>query len=583
VSPDDWSARVTDHLGALYPDADLEALTDAVVAAVGALEPAAADTEMAVAERWSQADTILIAYGDSVVDGNSGPDGNRAPLAVLTELVRRLDGAFSVVHLLPFHPSSSDRGFAVVDFEEVDPQLGTWTDLDALGEAAGLMLDLVCNHVSTQSSWFRQFLDGETPGCDYFVTLDADADVSEVVRPRSLPLREVFETNDGPRGVWCTFGRDQADLDYANPEVLLEMLRVIDTYLSHRARFLRLDAVAYLWKQLGTPCIHLPQTHEVVRLWHTLLTRRAPGAALITETNVPDAENRSYFGVGDEAHLVYNFSLPPLVVDAVLHERADHLRTWLATAARPPQGCTFVNFLTSHDGIGLRPAEGLLPGVDIDDLVAITERRGGLWSTYDTSWGPKPYELDISLWDLLGGASSVDDGLVAQRFVCAHAIMAGLAGIPAVYINTLFAQGNDRAAAEASGVFRDISRARLQFHEVTDRFTSDDGPKGRATRALLHLLRTRGAHPAFHPDAPQRILTTSGPVLAFERTGANGQRIVAVHNCSAAPVALDLDVMEPGGSRGRPWRDLIEGTLVGLDETWTLTPYRSLWLTPSAD
>ncbi len=575
MSPDGWSARVADHLGVLYPGADLEILTGSVLAAVGPSGPTAADSAVLGGEHWSQTDAILIAYGDSVVDGR------RVPLAVLTDLVRRLDGAFSTVHVLPFHPSSSDRGFAVVDFGEVDPQLGTWSDLDALGDAASLMLDLVCNHVSTQSRWFQQFLDGETPGRDYFVALDADADVSAVVRPRSLPLRQVFDTSDGPRGVWCTFSRDQADLDYANPDVLLEMLRVIDTYLDHRARFLRLDAVAYLWKQLGTPCIHLPQAHEVVRLWHTLLERRAPGAALITETNVPDAENRSYFGGGDEAHLVYNFSLPPLVVDALLHERADHLRTWLTTATRPPHHCTFVNFLTSHDGIGLRPAEGLLPPADIDDLVAITERRGGLWSTYDTPEGPKPYELDISLWDLFGGASSVDDGLVGQRFLCAHAIMAGIAGIPAVYINTLFAQGNDRAAAEASGVLRDISRARLHFHAVTERLTSDDGPEGRATRALLHLLRTRGAHPAFHPDAPQRILTTSGAVLAFERTGAERQRVVAVHNCSAVPVALDLDVTELGGARNRPWRDLIEGTLVDLDEPWVLSPYRSVWLTPT--
>jgi sucrose phosphorylase len=486
-----------------------------------------------------------------------------------------------VVHVLPFSPSSSDRGFSVIDYTSVDPGLGTWGDIESLAATVDLMADLVCNHTSADSSWFRQFVANEPLGRDYFITVDAHADTSTVVRPRTLPLIQAVQTQAGPRHVWCTFSHDQADLDYSNPDVLLEMLRVLDLYITAGARFIRLDAVAYLWKQLGTPCIHLPQTHEVIRLWRTLLHQRASHVGLITETNVPVEENLSYFGTGDEAHLIYNFTLPPLVIDALLRGRSDHLTSWMQAMPPAPEGCAYLNFLASHDGIGLRPAAGLLSQGEINGLVATTEASGGLHGTYTTPDGPLPYELNIALWDLLSGtATNPADGAQVDRFVCAHAIMFGLAGIPALYVNSLFAQPSDADGAAASGVRRDINRSGVELGAALALLEDPTTAQGEAIARLLGLLGTRGAQSAFHPNANQSAIDLGKHLVGFRRSAADGvQTILAISNCTAHDVTVAFNDL-PALDAATPWHDLIAGGLIDLAARGlVLTPYQTVWMT----
>ncbi len=568
--------RVRDHIEVLYPGHDHQALSERALDAIG-IGPSGAD-EGSVADhepggsRWDASDAVLITYADSVVDGD------RPPLAVLADVAARVGDALPVFHVLPFFPSSSDRGFAVIDHTEVDPEFGDWDDVSRLGDRVELMVDLVCNHVSTLSPWFRQFLAAEAPGSGYILAADDGVDVSMVVRPRPHPLLQVFETATGARQVWCTFGRDQADLDYHNPDVLLEMLSVVDLLLTRGARILRLDAVAYLWKEPDTQCIHLRGTHEVVRLLRSLLDARAPKALIVTETNVPDVENRSYFGSGNEAHLVYNFSLPPLLVHAILTGHAETLGAWLGGLPPAPSGCTYFNFVASHDGVGLRPAEGLLPRSEIDRLVDLTEKRGGLWGSYSTAEELRPYELNIALWDLFSApaGSAAPDGLVVERFLCAHAIVLQLAGIPAVYVNNLFAEPGDRAAADASGIARDITRSRLSLSTVAARLGDTETSQGRASASLLGMLRARASQSAFHPDADQRVLVAAGPLLAMERIAPDGsQRLVAVTNFSSEPLAFAGAEMgvEPGDV------DVLGGGVVAGDGIVELAPYQTAWLT----
>jgi len=120
-------------------------------------------------------------------------------------------------------------------------------------------------------------------------------------------------------------------------------------------RIARLDAVAFLWKELGTNCLHLPETHELVKLFRDVCEIVAPRAIILTETNVPHAENVSYFGQGDEAHMVYQFSLPPLLLHAFITGNGQYLTHWASGLEPPPAGCTFFNFTASHDGVGVRP------------------------------------------------------------------------------------------------------------------------------------------------------------------------------------------------------------------------------------
>ncbi len=153
------------------------------------------------------------------------------------------------------------------------------------------MGDLVVNHCSSRSIWFENYKQCKHPGKDYFVTVDDDFDISNVVRPRTSPLLREVETFEGKKKVWCTFSHDQVDLNYENPDLLWEMIKTIKLYLDYGVRIFRLDAVAFLWKESGTTSIHLKQTHEMVRLFRTLIEHHSEDAIIITETNVPNAEN----------------------------------------------------------------------------------------------------------------------------------------------------------------------------------------------------------------------------------------------------------------------------------------------------
>ncbi len=550
-------ARVLRHIERIWGSED-ETIADLFIDAIGITDDIAPPQA-----RFSERDVALITYGDSILGGDS------SPLAALTTLVSGdLARAFNTVHVLPFSPYSSDRGFSVIDYRAVDENLGTWEDMDRLAGHVDLMFDLVLNHVSAESEWFLQFIADEPPGNEFIKTGDAGWDLSEVVRPRSLPLLTEFETAVGKQLVWTTFSEDQVDLDWSNPNLVAEMLSIIGLYIDRGARLLRLDAVAYIWKVPGTTSIHLPETHEMVKLLHTLLEARAPNVAIITETNVPDRENRTYFGEGDEAHLIYNFTLPPLAIDAVLHGRSDRLCDWITSAAEPPPGTTLFNFLASHDGIGVRPAEGNLSTEEIAKLVELTHERGGMHGTYDRAGEPFPYELNISFPDLFGG---VDDPLMADRIILLHTIVLALAGVPAIYVNSLMGTTNNYAGVEADGVRRTINRGRIQLDDVPS--IAGDSWQSRIYRGLIERATLRRQHGAFHPEGAQTLQDLDG-VLAIHRSAPRGSHAgesnVSVYcNMTNEPRAIPLDHRATCLLTGAS----IEGEL-------TLDPYASAWLVP---
>lgn len=548
--------QVEAHLHKIYAAEIVTSdLIDQVISAIGIV----AQQEPAL-RRFDADEVVLITYGDTI------RDGVRAPLAVLDEFLHTyLGDVISSVHVLPFFVSSSDGGFSVVDYRQVAPALGDWSDIERLATGRNVMVDLIVNHASAQSDWFGQFLAGEAPGRDFFVTATPDDDLSAVVRPRTHPLLKSVEVCGEERWVWATFSHDQIDLNFVNPEVLVEFCRIIDFYIDHGATRLRLDAIAYLWKQIGTSSIHLPQTHEVVKLFNTLLAARAPEVLLVTETNVPHAENVSYFGESDEAHVVYNFTLVPLVLHTLLAESSTAITAWLSGLDATPAGTTYLNFLASHDGMGLRPAEGLLSDEQIDALVEAAEATGGSWSAYATPAGDRPYELNASLADVLAGR----DLTHVERFLCAHAIMLGLPGIPAIYVHSLLASPGDHLAARESGVKRDVNRSWVTLVDAAARAASS-GPAGQAFQGLCELVRVRRAQPAFSPGAAFRALDLGEHLVAFERTGS-GQTIVALSNVSSAEVRVELGRVAAGAAN-----DLLTGE--SFSSTITLAPWQTMWL-----
>ncbi len=525
---------------------------------------------------WDQRDVWLITYGNSI------ERAGEPPLQTLYRFVsQRLANLISGIHVLPFFPYSSDDGFAVIDYREVDPVLGDWDDIKALASEYDLMADLVINHASSQSQWFKDFLAGREPENDFFYTAPPNADISQVVRPRSSPLLVPVQTADGERHVWCTFGPDQVDLNFANPDVLLEFVRIVRFYLEQGVRIFRLDAVAFLWKQPGTPSIHLRQTHELIRLLRLLVEQRAPNAIIVTETNVPNRDNLTYFGNGNQAHLIYNFSLPPLLIHTLISGDCRHLKTWQMSMPPAQDGTAYLNFIASHDGVGLRPAEGLLSETEFERLLQTMQSFGGQVSMRTGPDGnAHPYEINISLYDALKGTS--DDGpdqWQMDRFIAAHTIMLGLEGIPALYIHSLLGTENDQEGVQATGRNRSINRHRWNDDALHAALQEPTNRHRRVFERLAAILNIRRAQPAFAPNATQFTMHFGLQIFAFWRQSIDRrQSIFCINNISKEPQVIQLAEINLIGTDR--WVDLISDNEVELSQAeLMLAPYQSVWLT----
>lgn len=494
----------------------------------------------------SERDALLITYGDQVREPGT------TPLRILCRFLEaHATEAVTGVHVLPFYPYSSDDGFSVIDYYAVEAGLGTWDDISELGRRFDLMVDAVFNHVSAESAWFQGFLRGDARYRDWFITVDGDPDLSQVVRPRALPLLTTFQTATGQRQVWTTFSADQVDVNAKEPDLLLALVDVLLFYVERGARFIRLDAIAYLWKEIGTPCIHLPQTHRVVQLMRSVLDRVAPEVMLITETNVPHRDNVSYFGAGrDEAQLVYNFALPPLVLHSLVTGSATALSHWAASLELPSDAVTFLNFLASHDGIGINPVRGILTDAEIDALVDRAVAHGGFVSYKRNPDGSKsPYELNVNYFDALTDPASTEPVSVqVARFLVAHAIMLAMPGMPGIYFHSLFGSRGDRAGAERSGIPRRINRQRLARGDLERELANPSSLRARTLHGLTSLLQRRRASPAFHPAGRFEVLKGDPRVMAVRRFSPDGhETMLCLHNVSEEPAAaagLDLAAYE---------------------------------------
>jgi len=570
--------RLRAHLSQLYGKEALPRILSRVDLLAGRYGVGTCPDEHCGRTLWDQRDAVLITYGDMV--RVAGEPSLRSLSRFLHE---HLDDALSAVHVLPFFPYSSDDGFAVIDYRQVDGALGDWDDIRALSadDRYRLMVDLVINHVSSQSAWFRNFANGVAPERHYFIVVEPDTDLSAVTRPRTSPLLRPVQTPSGERLVWATFGHDQIDVDFSNPDVLFEFLDILLFYVHHGARIIRLDAIAYLWKEIGTDCIHREQTHLVVKTLRDVLDLLAPGIVLLTETNVPHAENVGYFGAGSEAHMVYQFSLPPLLLHALETGQSRYLTDWIAGLEPPPPGCTFFNFTASHDGIGLRPLEGLLPDTELNALMERMRQKGGRVSRRENPDGSQtPYELNITYFDALSFPGEAGTELGIARFLCSQTILLSLQGMPGIYFNSLVAAPNWPEGVRETGRVRTINRRKWEWAELEHWLADATRPAGRVFVEYRRLLGIRRQQAAFHPDGPQRALPFPAGLFGVERTAPDGsERISVVANLTAEsaevlPQAIDYRFAQ------RRWHELIQdwsciGTELGVIR---LAPYQVVWL-----
>ncbi|WP_309396096.1 alpha-amylase family glycosyl hydrolase [Cerasicoccus maritimus] len=531
--------------------------------------------------RWTENDVFLITYADMVQSQQS------TPLATLKRFAtEHLKGAISTVHILPFYPWSSDDGFSVIDYREVKEDYGDWKDVENLGDEFKLMFDLVCNHCSSQSPWFRDFLIGISPASEYFVEMDPETDLSAVVRPRTSPLLTKTTTRDGDAYVWTTFSADQVDLNWKNPDLLFEFLDILMVYISHGATTVRLDACAFMWKEVGTDCLHLPQTHEIIKLMRDFCELVAPEVLIITETNVPHDENVSYFGRNDEAHMVYNFSLPPLLLHALLTNSSKYLTKWAKKLEFPDPGeGTFFNFTASHDGVGVRPLQGLLPQKEFDKLIHSVEQSGAHVSKRTLPDGSQsPYELNITYFSALSGRHD-SDGTGAARFLCSQAVALAFKGVPAVYFHSLVATPNYHEGVEQTGAPRTINRRKYDEQELMDLLGDKSRKQGKVFRKYLQMLRRRTNYPAFHPDGDQKIIDAGPNLFALERTSPRkNQTVFCVFNFSDEEQTVvnpkDTELLK----KAKKFYDILSGkTHSDGSRGIKLAPYQAMWLVPRVE
>ena len=514
----------------------------------------------------ASAEAILICYGDGVQRSDA------MPLQALAQFAGTyLDGVVSGIHILPFFPSSSDDGFAVVDYERVRTDLGDWPDIQHLAKDFDLMVDLVINHCSREHVWFTDYITNAAPGKDYFHEQEPNPELHQVLRPRNSPLLTEVHTREGVKRVWTTFSEDQVDVNFANPDVLMEFARILFFYARNGARYIRLDAIAYLWKRLGTTCMSLPETHMVVRILRGLIDVQGIPLTLVTETNVPHEENVSYFGEGNEAHWVYQFSLAPLLLYSYLLGDARALVSWTQGLTPAPNGCSYFNFIASHDGIGLRPLEGLLDDADIEQLIDVVHQRGGFASMRSTPTGEeRVYELNIALFSAFGG--SVDD---VDAYVAAHQLLIAYQGVPGLYLNALLGSLNDVKQMEITGRTRSINRGSWRADEVSERLADPESLHAVIFSRLSQSLKSRAQQRAFAPTAQQKFVQGGKDHLMFLRFDET-QRILIVASFSAQPQQIDW----PAASMALPGtaNDLLTGAHHSTAQPMALAPHQVLWL-----
>ncbi|HBI5945585.1 TPA: sugar phosphorylase [Listeria monocytogenes] len=459
----------------------------------------------------SEKNVYLIAYGDSIFEKN------KHPLQTLNEFLQEYaQDVITDVHLLPIFPSTSDDGFSVTDYKQIDEQLGDWDDVQKMSENFRVMLDFVANHMSKSSDWFKRFSDNEAPYNQFFIEKDSQFDYKNVTRPRTSPLFHKYE-ND--KELWTTFSEDQLDLNVRNIDCLVALTDVLLFYASKQATSIRLDAIGFLWKTSGTTCMHLPETHEIISLWRLLIDELYPNLQIITETNVPHEENISYFGDGEnEANMVYQFPLPPLVLHTFTCHDTTKLSKWAKSISQVSSTATYFNFLASHDGIGMRPATGILSDEEINSLVQKAVQNGGQVSYKDNADGTQSvYELNINYGEALQNpGEDTTEELVTKKIIAAHSILLTLQGVPAIYYHSLLGSKNDLVGYKESGINRRINREKLEKNQLVHELETDTYRQTIFT-SLKKLVQIRRNHTAFSPFATQEILDLGPDVFAIKR------------------------------------------------------------------
>ena len=521
----------------------------------------------------SEKDTFLITYGDSLTKNDE------KPLNVLNQFLNeKLKGYINNVHILPFFPWTSDDGFSVVDYREIDPSLGSWKDVQEISKKFNMMYDAVINHISAESDWFKGFLNDDMRYKDYFIVQDDVEELKLVTRPRTLPLLTEFETKSGKKKVWTTFSEDQIDLNFKNEDLFVEIIDILLFYAEMGAKSIRLDAIGYMWKELGTNCIHQPKAHEIIKLWRDIFNEVAPNTILISETNVPHKDNISYFGNGyDEVKMVYQFPLPPLTLHTMQTGNSTRILDWLDGLKMVSDKTTFFNFLSSHDGIGVVPATGLLTQDEIDRMIEKVIEHGGKISYKNNSDGSSsPYEMNINYLEALS-SPDLDIKKRCNVLLSAVNILNSIIGVPAIYIHTILGSLNDYEGLAQTGRNRSINREKLDYDVVREELENKESLRNMVFYGIIKQIEARTSEKAFHPTANQKVVKVDDRIFSIIRSSGD-EELLVINNISSDIIELEyLKILELFSNKKDILIEIINKKEI-KDNKIVLNPYEYMWL-----
>lgn len=521
--------------------------------------------EFKKAEEVSEKNIYLITYGDSIYE-----EGVPTIQTLNKFLKEKVGNTITDVHILPMFTYTSDDGFSVVDYMEIDKKLGTWEDIKNFSKDYRLMYDFVANHISKSSSWFKGYLNNEEKYKEYFIKEDNSFDTKRVIRPRTSPLFHKYEGKYGVKTAWTTFSEDQVDINIKHFPVLIKMTDILLNYAKNGATSIRLDAIGFLWKESGTSCMHLPETHKIIEIWRVLLDYFKKNTQIITETNVPHNENISYFGdKTNEAHMVYQFTLPPLVLYTLTTHNSRKLTDWAKTIDKVSENATYFNFLSSHDGIGMRPTEGILTEDEKQLLVNKVIENGGRVSYKNNTDGTKSvYELNINYNDaLINKNEDIATEIQVDKIIASNAILLSCVGVPAIYYHSLLGSRNDYKGLEESGINRRINREKLEYNAIFNSLKDDERRKDIFSK-IKNLINLRKEESAFSPFAAQNVLDLGENIFALERYNEKtNEKITLILNVDNKEISVDCNIKGVDKITGRE----INGNVI-------LKPYEFVWI-----
>ena len=520
----------------------------------------------------SEKTTIVICYGDSIFSRSQ----KHLIKNFQSFFQKKLSKYFNTVHFLPFYPSSSDSGFAVKDHYKIDSRLGNWSDITKFSKKNDVMADVVINHSSARGLWFKNFLKKKKPGKDYFLTVNSNFNISKVIRPRDHQLLKKIDIFKKPEYLWRTFSPDQLDMNFKNPAVLLRFIKIMINLINHGVTIFRLDAIAYLWKESGTKCINLRETHEIIKLLRIIFSFLNVESIIVTETNLPEKENLSYFGNADEAYWIYNFSLPPLLIYSFLFENSSYLNIWNKNLPQAKKGNNYLNFIASHDGIGMRPIEGIINKANKDKFIKRLKKNGSKFSYRKVqNKSKKVYEANITVFDALKKSDNDPKGkFFLERFISAHSIMISFEGVPAIYFNSLFGTSNDQAKYIITGNKRDLNRYRWGQQNIIDKLKDKKSKQSIFYKSITNLIEIRKKQKAFHPNALRCNIEINSKIFCFKRVSIDKKQIImCITNLSSKIQYIKLN------NKLVKWNDLLGSNLNYVSTTkLRLEPFQTLWL-----